>query len=177
MFLAANEQHQDKLYLLDARPYANAVANMALGGGYESTRSSRYRNCELQFLGIENIHAMRQSLSKYRVLLENAADCSTSSYWEKLGHTGWLSHISLLIRCASQIAHSLEVEKVSVVLHCSDGWDRTSQLSALAMLMLDSEYRTLKGFQLLLEKVNNAHKKYLLLLFIFLIEGMALFWT
>lgn len=35
----------------------------------------------------------------------------------------------------------------SVVVHCSDGWDRTAQLTSLAMLMLDSHYRTLRGFQ------------------------------
>jgi myotubularin-related protein 1/2 len=39
-----------------------------------------------------------------------------------------------------------------VIIHCSDGWDRTAQLSALAMLLLDSYYRTLAGFQVLIEK-------------------------
>lgn len=34
-----------------------------------------------------------------------------------------------------------------MVVHCSDGWDRTAQLTSLAMLMLDSHYRTLRGFQ------------------------------
>lgn len=33
------------------------------------------------------------------------------------------------------------------MVHCSDGWDRTAQLTSLAMLMLDSHYRTLRGFQ------------------------------
>lgn len=48
----------------------------------------------------------------------------------------------------------------SVVIHCSDGWDRTSQLSALAMLLLDSYYRTIKGFEVLVEKewLSFGHK-------------------
>ena len=41
----------------------------------------------------------------------------------------------------------VENHKTSVVVHCSDGWDRTPQLTALAMMLLDSYYRTLKGFQ------------------------------
>jgi hypothetical protein len=40
----------------------------------------------------------------------------------------------------------------NVLVHCSDGWDRTSQMSALAQLLLDPYYRTVKGFQVLVEK-------------------------
>lgn len=40
----------------------------------------------------------------------------------------------------------------SVIVHCSDGWDRTSQTCALACLMLDGYYRTIQGFQALIEK-------------------------
>lgn len=46
----------------------------------------------------------------------------------------------------------MESGKTSVVVHCSDGWDRTAQLTSLAMLMLDSYYRTIRGFEVLLEK-------------------------
>ena len=34
----------------------------------------------------------------------------------------------------------------SVVVHCSDGWDRTSQTCSLAKMMIDPHYRTLHGF-------------------------------
>lgn len=34
------------------------------------------------------------------------------------------------------------------------GWDRTSQLSSLAQLMLDPYYRSLEGFAILIEKVS-----------------------
>lgn len=58
----------------------------------------------------------------------------------------------LLLAGAVRIADRLESGKTSVVVHCSDGWDRTAQLTSLAMLMLDSYYRTLRGFQVLIEK-------------------------
>lgn len=35
----------------------------------------------------------------------------------------------------------------SVLVHCSDGWDRTSQMTAIAMLLLDPYYRSFNGFQ------------------------------
>ena len=31
-----------------------------------------------------------------------------------------------------------------VLVHCSDGWDRTAQVVALAELLLDSYYRTVE---------------------------------
>ena len=39
-----------------------------------------------------------------------------------------------------------------VLIHCSDGWDRTSQLSALTQILLDPFYRTINGFAVLVEK-------------------------
>ena len=49
---------------------------------------------------------------------------------------------------------------VSVVVHCSDGWDRTSQTCAVAQLLLDPYYRTIQGFQALVEKdwLHFGHK-------------------
>ncbi len=52
---------------------------------------------------------------------------------------------------AVRVANLLQSE-ISVLVHCSDGWDRTSQLTSLAQLMLDPEYRTLKGMCVLVEK-------------------------
>ena len=43
------------------------------------------------------------------------------------------------------IADKVESYKTSVLVHCSDGWDRTAQLTSLAMILLDPYYRTIKG--------------------------------
>ncbi len=40
----------------------------------------------------------------------------------------------------------------SVIVHCSDGWDRTAQTCALTQLILDPFYRTRAGFARLVEK-------------------------
>lgn len=61
-------------------------------------------------------------------------------------------HLKLILAGALRIADKLESGKTSVVVHCSDGWDRTGQLTSLAMLMLDGYYRTIRGFEVLLEK-------------------------
>ena len=38
------------------------------------------------------------------------------------------------------------------MVHCSDGWDRTSQLCALSQILLDPFYRTIEGFMVIVEK-------------------------
>jgi hypothetical protein len=44
---------------------------------------------------------------------------------------------------------------VSVIIHCSDGWDRTSQACALAQVMLDGYYRTIQGFQVIIDRLQS----------------------
>ena len=57
------------------------------------------------------------------------------------------THTQDVLGGAVRVAEVIEKQKSSVLVHCSDGWDRTAQLTALAMLMLDPHYRTIRGFQ------------------------------
>ena len=50
------------------------------------------------------------------------------------------------------IVRNVHINSSHVLIHCSDGWDRTSQLSAIAQICLDPYYRTLEGFAVLVEK-------------------------
>jgi len=138
-----------KLHLLDARPRANAIANMAMGGGFEVLSGSAYSGCDLEFLNIGNIHVMRNSLSDLKSLLESQP--YDNSFLARLEASGWLLHISLILQGATKIVEHIQARH-SCALHCSDGWDRTSQLSSVAMLLLDPYYRTIRGLCLLIEK-------------------------
>ncbi|CAA7033920.1 unnamed protein product [Microthlaspi erraticum] len=161
-----------KLYIADARPRKNALANGAKGGGSES--SSNYLQSEIVFFGIDNIHAIRESFSRLRDYLDMHGTTSsdgTSSFlrhggwtWgggnlssmsasvSLLGESGWLSHIQSILAGVAWIAARVAMESASVLVHCSDGWDRTTQLVSLACLLLDPYYRTFAGFQALIEK-------------------------
>merc|ERR1719334_1476479 len=56
-----------------------------------------------------------------------------------------------IISCATQVANMI-TQKKSVMVHCSDGWDRTAQVSALSQVLLDNYYRSAKGFLVLVRK-------------------------
>ncbi|KAM0883314.1 hypothetical protein ACQ4PT_031730 [Festuca glaucescens] len=165
-----------KLYIVDARPRANALANGAKGGGSES--SSNYPKSEVLFLGIQNIHTMRDSLSRLRDYVDAHGSISSNGTSSAVSLVGdrrnrgstwgggslnsmtqfssmlgeWLNHIQNILVGASWIAAQIAQESASVLVHCSDGWDRTTQLIALACLLLDPYYRTFDGFQALVEK-------------------------
>ncbi|XP_034233859.1 myotubularin-related protein 2 isoform X1 [Thrips palmi] len=155
LIMDANAQSH-KLYIMDARPSANAIANKAKGGGYES--EDAYQNAELFFLDIHNIHVMRESLRKLKELC--FPNIEESRWLSGIEGTYWLKHIKYVLTGACRIANRVETHKTSVLVHCSDGWDRTAQLTALAMLLLDPYYRTIKGFEVLIEKewLSFGHK-------------------
>lgn len=49
---------------------------------------------------------------------------------------------------------------MNCLVHCSDGWDRTTQLISLTQLLVDPHFRTIKGFMILIEKewIAYGHK-------------------
>ncbi|XP_046773356.1 myotubularin-related protein 1 isoform X11 [Gallus gallus] len=151
----ANAQSH-KLIIFDARQNSVADTNKAKGGGYET--ESAYPNAELVFLEIHNIHVMRESLRKLKEIVYPTID--ETRWLSNVDSTHWLEYIRMLLAGAVRIADKIESGKTSVVVHCSDGWDRTAQLTALAMLMLDSYYRTIKGFEILIEKewISFGHR-------------------
>ena len=42
----------------------------------------------------------------------------------------WLDHLRSILRAAARVAHIVNIERTSVLVHCSDGWDRTPQARA-----------------------------------------------
>eukprot|EP00041_Stephanoeca_diplocostata_P036355 m.1323399 g.1323399 ORF g.1323399 m.1323399 type:complete len:648 (-) comp24849_c0_seq9:2839-4782(-) len=154
---------QANVQIADARPRRNAVANQAKGLGYEY--ASSYPDAVVSFLNIHNIHAMRESFKKLKDLCcsfteSTKAKTDQQRRWHSgVEATGWLKHVQAVLHGAVRVAQWID-NGTSVLVHCSDGWDRTAQLTGLAMLLLDPYYRTLVGFMVLIEKewLSFGHK-------------------
>mmetsp|Transcript_24063 Transcript_24063/g.36089 ORF Transcript_24063/g.36089 Transcript_24063/m.36089 type:complete len:823 (+) Transcript_24063:58-2526(+) len=139
-----------KLIIFDARPLKNALANKAVGKGYEE--SSYYKNCEVKFMNIENIHRVRESFHAARKTALEASRDADGSFLLKIEGSKWLKHIRTILKATYEMVARVAMHGASVVNHCSDGWDRTSQLIANMELCLDPYFRTIDGFCVLIEK-------------------------
>eukprot|EP01107_Rhizomastix_libera_P017532 TRINITY_DN847_c0_g2_i1.p1 TRINITY_DN847_c0_g2~~TRINITY_DN847_c0_g2_i1.p1 ORF type:complete len:1047 (+),score=309.79 TRINITY_DN847_c0_g2_i1:218-3142(+) len=147
--LQSNTRNMNNLYILDSRPKANAVANRARGGGYEDV--SNYPNTFLSFENIPNIHVIRNSLNACKNAFSPEVDEDTGFY-SLVEQSQWLNLMKVILLSVSKTVHYIDHLEASVVVHCSDGWDRTAQCTSLAELCLDPYYRTIEGFIVLIEK-------------------------
>jgi hypothetical protein len=136
--------------IVDARPAINSYAMQAIGMGSENM--DYYRFAKKVFLNIDNIHVMRDSLDKVVNAIKDADVSPFPPNRDLLAKSKWLKHIGGILDGSAIIARQVGIQHSHVLIHCSDGWDRTSQLSALAQLMLDPYYRTIEGFIVLVEK-------------------------
>ncbi|KAG6622092.1 myotubularin-related protein 2-like isoform x3 [Phytophthora cinnamomi] len=151
-----------RIWIADCRPELNARVNNLTGGG---TESGNLAHARVTFLNIGNIHAMRESIEALRGLggfmaATNNTESMDLSWGSRVEDTKWLSHVRRVMSGALQVARALEAQATTVVVHCSDGWDRTAQLCGLAQLLVDAHYRTRRGFLEVIEKewVRAGHK-------------------
>ena len=141
-----------KLIVYDARPMLNAWANKLKGAGFEDTSQYSDINMELIFCGIPNIHAVRGSCHKvYSTLCFKNEKKEEKKSQKKMDSGNWYDAINIIINKGFQIAEEIKNDN-TVLIHCSDGWDRTTQLSSTSQLILDKRFRTLDGFICLIEK-------------------------
>ncbi|KAG0228751.1 hypothetical protein BGX31_006464 [Mortierella sp. GBA43] len=140
-----------KLCIMDARAYTSAVANAYVGGGRENP--DHYPNASISFLSLGNIHVIA---SAHQAVLKAVSTQADSTNWHSLiESTGWLSHVADLLKAASGrdgVVGKMVDGNCSVLVHCTDGWDRTTQLVSLAQILMDPFYRTIHGLRVLIEK-------------------------
>uniref|UniRef100_A0A5K3EYZ4 Myotubularin phosphatase domain-containing protein n=1 Tax=Mesocestoides corti TaxID=53468 RepID=A0A5K3EYZ4_MESCO len=149
-----NQEDSFGLLIIDARNYSAAQFNRLRGGGFEYMEY--YDQSEIRFMELPNLHAVRLSFERL-ILLYRKPD---SNWYSALERTMWLTYISQLLKAACEVVAGLDVKGRPVMVHCTDGWDRTPQLTSLAQILLDPYYRTIQGFRILVERewLQFGHK-------------------
>jgi hypothetical protein len=136
------------LAILDCRPKLNAVVNQFTGGGYESI--SKYENATFTFLGIPNIHRVREAfIAMTRNLRHSRTDPAKD----------WGALVIQILKGAQLAVDCLKHNEATLV-HCTDGWDRTAQIAGLVQILVDPSFRTISGFRELIQKewCDGGHK-------------------
>ena len=104
-----NSNNSQKLMIYDARSYVAALANRVTKGGYENTKDY-YTHCEIEFLDIDNIHGVRDAITKvYEMGLVPNLLANSSKLMTSLDNTNWLQIISKILTGVNKIINTLKI--------------------------------------------------------------------
>jgi len=155
---------KDQNLIVDARPLTNALAQVALGGGTELMDNYNFNDTTKRlFLGIDNIHIMSDTMNSFIDNFLIDSDIFTElSFRGKLNDKfqNWIKYNKLILTAVDKLSKAMIFNGSNILVHCSDGWDRTAQVISLIQVCIDPYFRTLEGFMVLVEKdwVTFGHK-------------------
>jgi Myotubularin-like phosphatase domain len=139
--------NKGKLCIFDLRAALSAYANQLAGQGTETL--TNYPFATLKFCDIPNIHALHKIYKQTWENIYSRDEQELRGLWVIFEE--WYVLIQLILRTAVEISNTL-LEKSAVLIHCSDGWDRTAQMTCLIQIILDPFYRSKRGFLQLIHK-------------------------
>ena len=140
----------DKLVLLCERESSELIdANQPSVASQEKLQTFLYPGCILECsFSPSPFPKLRTHLLRLQALLNSDA----GDYLTQLQGTRWLKEVSKLLQAAKFVAEKMEYDGMSVLVSFEAGFDFTTQVVSLAQLLLDPYYRTMDGFQVLIQK-------------------------
>ncbi|CAH2273729.1 Hypothetical predicted protein [Pelobates cultripes] len=115
------------------------------------SRSDVYK-CDLDHF-MPGIQDIQTGFSKLKQLCVNESFDDTEEKWHSsLENTRWLEFVRKCLRQAAELVYVLDSKRRSVVLQEEEGRDLSCLVASLIQLMLDPYFRTIVGFQSLIQK-------------------------
>lgn len=138
--------------VIDVRSKQLGQNSKAKGGGCES--QMHYSQWKYVHSSVPRMREIRDALAKLAEL-SNESNPSMDRWISKLGSSGWLQAVADALTAAATVAQCIYCEgsaEVPIVVHGSEGTDTTLLVTSLSQLLLDSDARTTRGFEALIER-------------------------
>eukprot|EP00039_Didymoeca_costata_P025948 m.14581 g.14581 ORF g.14581 m.14581 type:complete len:460 (-) comp5148_c0_seq1:96-1475(-) len=145
--LQASPEKAKRGRLFDLRTQDDVKDEQKRGGGSEIMDG--YFNWERLNANMGRLDSLQDAFNKTKDVCQGV---DMSNVLTKFESAGWLTEIWNLLRTAVVISRTLSREEMPVVIHATTGFDQEIQVSALAQLLLEPRFRTMQGFQQLIEK-------------------------
>jgi myotubularin-related protein 9 len=129
--------------LRDANVLKSAASK---GGGYET--EANYPLWKRVNRHLDRYDQLQSSFGK----LAEACIGEPGQYLSRLESSNWLQNTRQALYVACSIADELSNKDCCILVHGWDGWDNTLVITSLVHVLLSPEYRTIRGFQMLIEK-------------------------
>ncbi|CAL8081456.1 unnamed protein product [Orchesella dallaii] len=112
-------------------------------------------NSKIEYVPVE-FPDVRHTRTAFKKLMRACLPSSTASdpeasFWKAVEGTDWLNQLSSIMQLTAATVDLID-EGASVMFCLEDGSDITTQVVSLAQICLDPHYRTIEGFQTLIEK-------------------------
>ncbi|KAL0618748.1 Myotubularin-related protein 10 [Plecturocebus cupreus] len=102
---------------------------------------------------LPNIQEVQAAFVKLKQLCVNEPFEETEEKWlSSLENTRWLEYVRTFLKHSAELVYMLESKHLSVVLQEEEGRDLSCLVASLVQVMLDPYFRTIVGFQSLIQK-------------------------
>ncbi|XP_065268408.1 myotubularin-related protein 10 [Emys orbicularis] len=102
---------------------------------------------------LPNIQEIQAAFIKLKQLCVNEPFEETEEKWlSSLENTRWLEYVRSFLKHSAELVYMLDSKHVSVVLQEDEGRDLSCFVASLIQVMLDPYFRTIVGFQSLIQK-------------------------
>ncbi|XP_060035255.1 myotubularin-related protein 10 isoform X2 [Erinaceus europaeus] len=102
---------------------------------------------------LPNIQDIQAAFVKLKQLCINEPFEETEDKWlSSLENTRWLEYIRTFLKHSAELVYVLESRRLSVVLQEEEGRDLSCVIASLVQVMADPYFRTITGFQSLIQK-------------------------
>ncbi|XP_048375582.1 LOW QUALITY PROTEIN: myotubularin-related protein 10-like [Sphaerodactylus townsendi] len=102
---------------------------------------------------LPSMQDVQAAFLKLKQLCVNDPFEETEEKWlSSLENSHWLEYVRLLLRHSAELVYMLDSKHVSVILQEEEGRDLSCVVASLVQVMLDPFFRTIAGFQSLIQK-------------------------